>query len=87
MKSAKLPHTQISSFKDFDVQLAYDKNFNESSHSTEREDDNRPHKRVRLTDPSKHVNSGNLQAALLKSLRQLLELQEEDDFNLSEIVV
>lgn len=69
------------------MQQAYDKNFNESSHSTEREDDNRPHKRVRLTVSAKLVDSGNLQAGLLKSLCQLLGLQEEAEFKLSESVL
>lgn len=78
---------QIPSFEDIDVQQAYDKNFNESSHSTERDDGNRPQKRVRLTVPIKYVNCGNLQVGLLKSLRQLLGLQEEAEFKLSETVM
>lgn len=77
----------IPSFEDIDVQHAYDKNFNESSHSTEPEDENRPHKRVRLSVPAKLVNSGNLEADLLKSLRLLLGLQEEAEFKISESVL
>lgn len=75
------------SFEDIDVQQTYDKNFNDSSHSANCEDDNRPHKRVRLTVPAKYVNSGNLQVGLLKSLRQLLGLQEEAGFKLSETIM
>lgn len=78
---------QNPSFEDIDVQQAYDKNFNESSHSTVYEDDNRPHKRIRLSVPAKHVDSGNLQVGLLKSLRQLLELQEEAGSSLSERIM
>lgn len=68
------------------MQQAYDKNFNGASHSAERDDDNRPHKRVRLSVPAKVVNSENLQAGLLRSLHQLLELQGDAELNLSETV-
>lgn len=79
---------QNPSFEDFAVQQTYDENFDESSsHSAECEDDNRPHKRVRLSVPAGHVNSGNLQVGLLKSLRQLLGLQEEAGFNLPETMM
>lgn len=78
---------QNPSFEDIDVQQAYDKNFNESSFSTVYEDDNRPHKRIRLSVPAKHVDSGNLQVGLLKSLRQLLELREEAGSSLSETIM
>lgn len=78
---------QNSSFEDIDVQQAYDKNFNDSSHSIVYEDDNRPHKRIRLSVRAKHVDSGNLQVGLLKSLRQLLELQEEAGSSLSETIM
>lgn len=78
---------QNPSFEDIDVQQAYDKNFNESSHPTVYDDDNRPHKRIRLTVPTRHVDSGNLQVGLLKSLRQLLELQEEAGSSLSETIM
>lgn len=74
-------------FEDIDLQQAYDKNFNESSYSIDCEDEMRPHKRIRLTVPIKHVNSGNLQVGLLKSLRQLLELQEEAGSSLSETIM
>lgn len=78
---------QNQSFEDTDVQQAYDKNFNECSYSIVYEDDNRPHKRIRLSVLAKHVDSGNLKVALLKSLRQLLELREEAGSSLSETIM
>lgn len=78
---------QNPSFDDVDVQQAYDQNSNESSHPADCEDDNRPHKRIRLNVPAKHIDSGNLQVGLLMSLRQLLKLQEEAGFALSETIM
>ena len=80
-------HTQNLSFRDDDLQKAYENCFHGSLCGDEIEDHNRPRKKIRLSISKELGSKKDIRSYFLKSLYHVLESQEANGSSLDQIAM
>lgn len=87
LTSLQSQQNQNRSFRDIDLQQAYEKDFQSSKQREKADGNDRPRKRVRLSIPKEPACKENMRSCLLKSLSRLLGSQVTASSDIAQVAV